>query len=113
VSDGKISFYFMGDRGMERKRMTRAEYDEILRTIYDKENILNYVEDELLSAGVNGILAAVASEKAKKDKDIYNYLVEFMRETDKTKRQMVVGKLAAYLEDRGLYENKANARSQH
>jgi hypothetical protein len=87
----------MGDRGMQRKSMTEKEYEAILTTIYDKENILNYIEDELVGVGVEETFAGFLAHLASKNANVYAKLNLFMKETDKQKRLKVISDLRGEL----------------
>ena len=88
----------MGDKGMERKKMNENEYNRILNTIYDRHNILNFIEDELILFGVYVTTSSYFTYKAEKNQHVYNTLSEFMKETDKTKRSSIIQELKDRLE---------------
>lgn len=96
--NNKITYYYMDDKGVKSKQMTKEEYDKLIEKIYDKENILNYIEDELIAYGIKDPTASLIIHKAKEIPSLYEDLNEFMKEKNRIKKSAIVASILDNLE---------------
>lgn len=79
----KITYYYMSDKGVRSKLLTPQEYNEIIDKAYDKEKIMNYIEDTLIEEGMDEVSAAIVIGKAYRDQIIMRKVNDLMKSTDK------------------------------